>query len=258
MYHEITIEPLEKLPDIGYLFRQLDENEFLGAMKTKRIIRYSHRPDYTAIETYTFSEEVSLPNTLGRVEELIPTETKEKMYHTVEQIQPIISSAGILKISRQLDPHDIVVIPAPAKQRLSDVVIDSSCSMDLLLGQNELLYWFTMGHSGIFKMTAKVIKDDESFLTKLKANLDDVPMREYLVQRSLADSKVTTEKLGKAQQRMNHREAARYLDIAESTLYQKVGAGEIICHKPSGKNMYLLSELDAYIQQKTRKKPKRL
>lgn len=60
--------------------------------------------------------------------------------------------------------------------------------MNLLPGRDVLLYWFTMGHSDIFKMTAKVIKDDENFLANLKANLTDVQMRKYLVQQSLAGS----------------------------------------------------------------------
>ena len=246
LYHETTTVPLENQPDISYLFRQLDEDEFLGAMKTKRIIRYLHRADYTAVETYSFREEISLANTMGRVEELIPESAKPKMCHTVEQIEPIISSAGILKISRQLDPHDIVVIPAPAKKRLSDIVIDATCSMDLLLGRNELLYWFTMGHSGIFKMTAKVIKDDENFLAKLKASLDDVPMREYLVQRSLAGSKVTLDYVTRVPDRMNHIQAAEYMDIKPKTLYTMVSDGRIPVRKVGRKNQYLKADLDAY------------
>ena len=166
--------------------------------------------------------------------------------------KPIISAAGILKISRQLDPHDIVVIPAPDKHRLSDVVIDSSCSMDLLLGkddkQHELLYWFTMGHSGIFKMTAKVIKDDENFLAKLKANLDDVPMREYLVQRSLADSRLTLEYVDRVPERMNHAEAAKYLRMPESTLYDKANAGKIKRVKSGKRNLYMKEDLDDYLR----------
>ena len=258
MYHETITVPLENQPDISYLFRQLDENEFLGAMKTKRIIRYSHRPDYTAVETYSFNEEISLLNTLGRVEELIPTDAKEKMCHTVEQIQSIISSAGILKINRQLDSHDIVVIPAPAKHRLTDVVIDSTCSMDLLLGrddkQHELLYWFTMGHSGIFKMTAKVIKDEENFLAKLKASLDDVAMREYLVQRSLADSKITLEYAERVPDRMGIEEAAKQLDLSKSTVYKMVADGRVKCSKPGGKLLFLKSDLDEIIRKRQKKR----
>jgi len=50
VYHETLTEPLVKTPDISYLLDQLSENEFLGHMKTKRIIRYSHRADYTVVE----------------------------------------------------------------------------------------------------------------------------------------------------------------------------------------------------------------
>ena len=148
-----------------------------------------------------------------------------------------------------LDPRD--------KRKPSPVSGSSAEDRDKHRDQPGLLYLFAVGKDGVFDVTAKLVRDDEGFYTKLKVNLDDVPMRDYLVKMSLADSKGTREKLDDTQQRMNHREAATYLGIAMSTLYQKVGTGEIPCHKPSGKNMYLKAELDEYIQQKTRKKPKR-
>jgi len=263
MYHETITEPLENQPDISYLFRQLDENEFLGAMKTKRIIRYSPWTDFTAVETYDFHEEVSLPTTLGKPGRLIPPFAKAQFSHSREDIESIISPANIMKITRLLDPHDVVVVCVPDKHRLSDIVIDSTCSIDLLLGKDgkryELLYWFTMGHSGIFKMTAKVIKDDENFLAKLKANLDDVPMREYLGQRSLADSKVTLDYVEKVPDRMTHLQAAEYMGIKPKTLYTMVGDGRIPVRKAGRNNQYLKADIDAYLNRSPkirRRKPR--
>jgi excisionase family DNA binding protein len=257
MYHKPLSVPLENQPDINYLFRQLDENEFLGAMKTKRIIRYSPWTDFTAVETFDFHEEVSLPNTLGQSGRLIPPFTKAQYSHSREDIESIISPAGIMKITRHLDLHDVIVMNVPVKHRLSDIVIDATCSMDMILGKEDkrhiLLYWFTMGHSGIFKMTAKVIKDDENFLAKLKANLDDVPMRDYLVQRSLAGSRLTIERIEKVPERMNHEEAASYLRMPKSTLYDKVGTKKIKRVKSGKRNLYMKEDLDAYLRREKNK-----
>ena len=257
LYHETITEPLENQPDISYLFRQLDENEFLGAMKTKRIIRYSPWTDFTAVETYDFHEEVSLPNTLGKSGRLIPPFTKAQFSHSREDIESIISPAGVMKITRHLDLHDVVVVYVPDKNRLSDTVIDDTCSMDLLLGKDgkryELLYWFTMGHSGIFKMTAKVIKDDDNFLAKLKANLDDVPMREYLVQRSLAGSKMTLEHVERVPDRMTVEECAEYLRMPKSTLEDKLATKKIKSYKSGRRNIIKKEDADAYLHRKGNK-----
>ena len=251
-------------------------------MQTTRIIRLTILTDFTRQETYDFTDPINLPNTLGKNEYLLTPEQRKSCRYDMKRLEPIISPAGVLKVREPLQTGDILLIAIPRGQRLTDIVVDPATTLDFMLDPRDkrkkspatvsdnsedpdlhrdkkgLIYLFAIGKDGIFDVIAKVVKDEDDFYSKLKANLDDVTMREYLVQRSLADSKMTLEKLDKAQQRMNHREAARYLGIAESTLYQKVGAGEIICHKPSGKNMYLLFELDAYIQQKTRKKPKRL
>ena len=257
MYHKTITEPLEKLPDIDYLLRQLDENEFLGYMKTKRIIRYSPWTDFTAVETYDFVEEISLPTTLGKPGRLIPPFAEAQFSHSRENIESIISPANIMKITHLLDPHDVVVVCVPDKHRLSDIVIDSTCSIDLLLGKDgkryELLYWFTMGHSGIFKMTAKVIKDDESFLAKLKANLDDVPMREYLVQRSMADSKMALEYVERVRDRMTVEECAEYLRMPKSTLEDKVAKGVIKSYKSGRRNIIMREDADAYLRRRGNK-----
>jgi len=221
-------------------------------MQTSRIIRLTILPDFTRQETYTFPEPISLPNTMGKIAELLKPEQKKSVKYGVKRLTSILSPTDILKVREPLQTGDVLLIPVPKKKRLSDIVIQSSTTLDLLLDREGLLYQFAIGKDGIFKMTAKVIKDEENFLAKLKASLDDVPMREYLVQRSLADSKVTLEYVTRVPDRMDHIQAAEYLGVKPKTLYTMVDDGRIPVRKAGRKNQYLKEDLDAYLNRTTK------
>jgi hypothetical protein len=225
-------------------------------MQTTRIIRLTILADFTRQETYTFPEPISLPNTMGKIEELLKPEQKKTLRYEMKRLTSILSSTGILKVREPLHVGDVVLLPVPKKKRLADVVIHSSTTIDLLLDREGLLYQFAVGKDGIFEVTAKLIKDDQNFLHKLKANLDDVPMRDYLVQRSLAGSQVSVEQIESVSDRMGIEDAAKYLGIAKSTLYKKSSSAEIPCSKASGKLMFLKVDLDAYIEANRKKKPR--
>ena len=219
-------------------------------MQTSRIIRLTILPDFTRQETYTFLEPISLPNTMGKIEELLKPDQKKSLRYEMKRLTSILSPAGILKVREPLQIGDVVLIPVPKKKRLADVVIHSSTTLDLLLDREGLLYQFAVGKDGIFDVTAKLTKDEEGFYTKLKANLDDVPMREFLIQRSLADSKVTLEHVDKAPDRMDHIQAAEYMGIAPKTLYKMVSEDRIPVLKAGRKSVYRKVDLDAYMNRK--------
>ena len=222
-------------------------------MHTSRIIRLTILPDCTRQETYTFAVPISLRNTQGEIEELLTGEQKDSLRYSLIRLEPIISSAGILKVREPLQIGDVVLIPVPKKKMLAEIVIHSSATLDLLLDREGLLYQFAVGKDGIFEVTAKLVKDEEGFYTKLKANLDDVAMREYLVKSSLADSQVTQAHVDKVPERMTHAEAANYLRMPKSTLYDKVGGGKIRRVKSGKRNLYLKEDLDAYLRRRKNK-----
>jgi len=222
-------------------------------MQTTRIIRLTILPDFTRQERYTFPEPVSLPNTLGDIEELLKPEQKKSLRYEMKRLTSILSPAGIVKVREHLRAGDVLLLPVARKKRLVDIVIHSSATLDLLLDREGLLYQFAVGKDGIFKMTAKVIKDDENFLAKLKANLDDVPMREYLVQRSLAGSKVTIEHAERVRDRMTVEECADYLRMPKSTLEDKLATGKIKCYKSGRRNIIKKEDADAYLHRRGNK-----
>ena len=83
-----------------------------------------------------------------------------------------------------------------------------------------LQYWFTIGKDGVFEITGQLIRDDDGFLGKLRADLRDTNMRSYLVTRSLADSEKLSIDEVEFPGIMTAEEAAQYLRISKSTLYK--------------------------------------
>jgi excisionase family DNA binding protein len=244
-------------------------------MQTTRIVRLTIIADFTRQETYDFADPISLPNTLGKNEYLLTPEQLKSCRYSMKRLQPIISPAGVLKVREPLNAGNVLLIAIPRGRRLADIVIDPSTALDFMLDPRDkrrkssdtlssdsedpdmhralpgLLYLFAIGKDGIFDVTAKVINDEDDFYTKLKANLDDVPMREYLVQRSLADSKVTLDYVTRVPDRMDHIQAAEYLGVKQKTLYTMVEDGRIPVLKAGRKNQYLKADLDAYLNRST-------
>lgn len=73
--------------------------------------------------------------------------------------------------------------------RLKDVVLGSGPPATNPGGCEEgLHYWFTIGQGGVFELTGGLIKDEDGFFVKLQKNLIDMPIRSYIVQRTLADT----------------------------------------------------------------------
>ena len=249
-------------------------------MQTTRIIRLTILTDFTRQETYDFTDPINLPNTLGKNEYLLTPEQRKSCRYSMKRLEPIISPAGVLKVREPLHTGDVLLIAIPRGRRLKDVVIDPSTTLDFLLDPRDkrkkspakvsdnsedpdihrdfpgLVYLFAIGKDGIFDVTAKVIKDEDDYYSKLKANISDVNMRSYLVQLSLADSMVTLAHIDKVPERMGTEEAAKYLGISKWTLYKKVNSGDIPCSKPSGNLLLLKADLDAYIEAKRKKKPR--
>jgi excisionase family DNA binding protein len=246
-------------------------------MQTTRIIRLTILTDFTRQETYDFTDPINFRNTLGKNEYLLTPEQRKTCRYSMDRLEPIISPAGVLKVREPLHTGDVLLIAIPRGQRLADIVIDPSTALDFMLDPRDkrkkssdivsdnsespglhvdlkgLIYLFAIGKDGVFDVTAKVIKDEDDFYTKLKANLDDVPMREYLVQRSLAGSKVTMEYVERVRDRMTVEEAAEYLRMPKSTLEDKIATRKIKSFKSGRRNIIMREDADAYLHRRGNK-----
>jgi len=245
-------------------------------MQTTRIIRLTILHDSTRRETYSFAEPISLPNTLGKNEYLLTPEQQQSCRYSMMRVEPITSPAGVLKVREPLNAGDVLLIAIPRGRRLADIVIDPSTALDFMLDPRDrrkpppasesstenrekhrdlpgLLYLFAVGKDGIFDVTAKVVKDEEDFFSKLKTDPADVPMREYLEQRSLAGAKATLDYIERVRDRMTVEEAAEYLRMPKSTLEDKVATGKIKCYKSGRRNIILKEDAEAYLRRRGNK-----
>ena len=209
-------------------------------MKITRHIHYFQNPTTCLKHEFTFDPPIDLPSTLGKIDEIFKDfDLKRKL--KLEEVAPVINGSNILDIRNLvMNAGESLSIEAPIGYRLADVIKDDSCQMQILVNAETIIYWFTIGKTGAVGITGQLIKDDDSFHRKLKANLADIPFREYLVRRTLADvdmEKVTPEI-------MSHSEAATYLKISPKTLYNKRDVPRL-----KG-NLYGKSELDMYLKRK--------
>ena len=161
-----------------------------------------------------------------------------------------INANGILHVNEVMQAGEVFSIEIRKGYRLDEIVIAQENTLQIMVAHNCLQYWFIIGKNGVFEVTGKMIKDDDGFLGKLRADLKDTNMRSYLVKKSLADSDPSTTKIDNIQDVMKHKEAAAYLRMASQTLYNKVSTGEIT--RRSGK-VYLKEDLDTYLR-KTKKR----
>jgi len=245
-------------------------------MKTKRIIRLTILSDFTRQETYTFSEPIDLRNTLGKNEYLLTPEQRESCKYSMKRLESIVSPSGVLKVREPLRTGNLLLIAIPRGRRLADIVIDPSTALDFMLDPRDkrkpppasessaedrdkhrdlpgLLYLFAVGKDGIFDITAKVVKDEEDFFSKLKTDPADVPMREYLEQRSLAGAKATLDYIERVRDKMTVEEAADYLRMPKSTLEDKLATGKIKSYKSGRRNIILKEDADAYLRRRGNK-----
>ncbi|RPH93360.1 DNA-binding protein [candidate division KSB1 bacterium] len=117
--------------------------------------------------------------------------------------------------------------------------------MSSLADANRLQYWITVGREGAVEVTGEMVKDDDDgFFAKLKSNLKDIPFRAYIVQRSLAGSKVTIEVIARPPDLMDTNTAAKYIDVSKSKMYKLAESG-VIPRTPNKK--FRRTDLDAYL-----------
>ncbi len=219
-------------------------------MKISRHIRYIdiEGADYCIRRDMRFDPPVEIESTIGASD---PDIYKELDFTTVEadtakgRTARIVNEASVLLVNEVMSAGEVLSVELRIGHRLKDIVLDSAHELRILAWDEGLLYWVTAGRDGVLEITGQVVPDDEGFFRKLKANLTDTAFRAYIVQRSLADTKVTLERVDRVPDVMTTEEAARYLGISKWTLYKKAGSGEIprTRHKK-----FLKTDLDIYLR----------
>jgi predicted DNA-binding transcriptional regulator AlpA len=183
---------------------------------------------------------------LGKVSSILNSQSsrKNRSGGSLRKCKPIVNANGILHINEVVKAGETISIVLRPNYRLKNVVLGEAHSLQALVDEQGFQYWFTIGQDGAFEMTGSLVRDDEGFFLKLQKNLKDIPFRAYIVQLTLADTKVTLAAHDKPPDLMDTKAASKYLGISDSTLYKKAQAG-LIPRTPDTK--FRRVDLDAYL-----------
>ena len=195
----------------------------------------------------TFDPPRNLGSTIGKIEVIYPltlfAHSRNKM--SPETIFPIVKNV-ILHIRELMKAGEVLSVELRVGHCLRNLTLDPVHSLQLLAGDTGLLYWITVGREGHLEVTGQVVKDTDGVFRKLKSDLTDTTMRDYLVKRSLADSGAKAEEAEQVADVMTHAQAAHYLQLSPKTLYNNRAIPRL------KHNRYRKEDLDRYLQGKRR------
>jgi len=214
-------------------------------MKITRHIHYLENPTTCIRHEFKFDPPYELKSTLGKVDPIYPgfDFSKGGNRARLTKVEPIINKNGLLHIRELMNAGEVLSIELRVKHRLDKITLDDAHQLEILAGDNGLLYWINVGKTGALVVTGKLIPDIDRFFQLLKTNLTDPAVRNYIKQRSVVDGRTDINWSDLFPDVMNIAQAAVFLGLAESTVYKKAQSGEI----PRNRNKkYLKVELDLY------------
>ncbi len=182
----------------------------------------------------------------------------------LEEIQPFVRN-GILVIQGVFEAGTVISIALRADHVLQDISLSEMNELDELVVETiqpvskeiitGMLYWIVVGQTGIFKLKAKVAQDKDGKIKKLRTNLKDIPLREYLARKARARTGEFTEaKHDEYPPVMDTKTAANYLRRSTSWLYGKAQDG-VIPRTPDKR--FRREDLDAYSRHQEERQLKR-
>jgi len=199
-------------------------------MRISRHIEIVDSREGTVFCELKFEEPVDLSTLVGDVDQIYTGLNSEDAVVSENRIT-VFSKNGFLQITELMRAGDTLSIEIRKGYRLRKIVLDPVHSLQMLASDQTLVYWFNIGRDGIFG--------------KLKAGLSDPLLRDYYVRRCLSSPDIAMLKFDEFPERMKHKEAAKYLRVSASSLYEKVAAGTI---KRRRGNIYLKEDLDEYVR----------
>lgn len=156
----------------------------------------------------------------------------------------IVSAVGILHVIEYLPLGGVVSVAIRPGHVLKDVVLRQGDNLTVLATTDHLVLWIVSGQDGIFSVRARLVPDKEHLHAKIRQNLGDLPLREYLTRKMLFDPLEKDSQMVIWPEVMTLPEAAAFLRMGESTLRTRVAEGRI---RRTPSKRFLRQDLEAYL-----------
>lgn len=215
-------------------------------MLVRHHIHFIDKPDECIRQEFSFDPPADVPALIGNEGPVYgPQATNNDGYQCKQKHVPaVVSPAGILHVVELVEPGTIISIILRSGHTLQEIGLRSEDYLLVLPNPEGLLVWVTVGLPGIFVLTAQVIDDKGAMRSKLAKHKADLPLQEYLIRQMRRLDAGTHPTQATHADIMNHKEAAAYLHMGESTLYRKVHEG-VIRRSPARK--YRKSDLEDFL-----------
>ena len=127
-------------------------------------------------------------------------------------------------------------------------------TQDLYIGpvQNQLLYSFYNSITAKITITGKIVLDNRGIYTKIKANPDDLELRNYFLKSSLVKASKSDQYKPQTPDLMNVQEVAEYIRVKPKTVYNWVNAEKIPVTKVGGRSKFRKAEMDKWLDERTK------
>ena len=161
----------------------------------------------------------------------------------MQSIKPFVRN-GMFAIEDVFDVGTIITIALRKGNVLEDILVDKSNPIRELVNDDGMLYWIRIGRTGVFSLQAKVVQDKTDKIEKLRANLQDIPLRQLLAEKAKVKLPQDPVREEDYPSYMDAERAARYLDISIRTFYDI--PREELPQAPHGR--YRKKDLDKYME----------
>ncbi|MCB9369851.1 MAG: helix-turn-helix domain-containing protein [Calditrichaeota bacterium] len=188
-------------------------------------------------------------STIGKIDSMYDIDwatTKSR----IRCCRDVANANGVVHVVEDLERGDVVSIILRPNHRLQNVVIQKQDRLQVYATKSSFHYWITVGSSGAWELTGRIVKDTDGMFAKFKANLHDVPFRSYLVSMALVGHANTGDP--QVPNVMTTKEAARYLCVSTSKVYKLAASGEL---KRTRQKRFRRTDLDTYLARPAKRSP---
>lgn len=183
-------------------------------------------------------------------------------YESKDYNSSLFNENGLMSLVMAVEENTLIYIQVRSDHVLEEIIISpDSIIPDIHYStENKLLYsFYNLSFNGNLCIKGKLLPDVNDYYNKLRKAPEDLTWREYLIKKSLADSRTfpDPEKIENASDMIIASEAAAVLGMAEKTVRNWTSEGKIPYIKVGRSVKYSRKALESYIQKNSYSPKKR-